>query len=63
MRLEIPRTTHALSVDKVDLWGAAIQRGGPPAPILFLHGFGSTHEDFADIARHSAFAAPPVSGL
>ncbi|QEL27347.1 alpha/beta hydrolase (plasmid) [Bosea sp. F3-2] len=34
---------------------AAISRNGTREPILFLHGFGSTKEDYADIARHSAF--------
>ncbi|TSD83500.1 alpha/beta hydrolase [Mycobacterium sp. KBS0706] len=28
-------------------------------PIVFLHGFGSTKEDYADISRHAAFAGRP----
>jgi len=59
MQLEIQRTAHALRVDKVDLSVAAIQRGGSLAPILFLHGFGSTKEDYADIARHPEFDGHP----
>ena len=39
---------------------AALRRDGPGAPILFLHGFGSTKEDYADIALHPAFDAHPV---
>jgi len=59
MQLEIQRTAHALRVDKVNLRVAASQRGGPLAPILLLHGFGSTKEDYADIARHPAFDGRP----
>ena len=33
---------------------SSIQRGGELAPVLFLHGFGSTKEDYADIVRHAA---------
>ncbi|MCU7247032.1 alpha/beta fold hydrolase [Pseudomonas koreensis] len=36
-----------------------IHRSGPKAPILFLHGFGSTKEDYADITLQSAFAGHP----
>jgi pimeloyl-ACP methyl ester carboxylesterase len=38
---------------------ATIQRDGDRAPILFLHGFGSTKEDYADIVRHAAFDGRP----
>lgn len=56
---EYRKTTHALRVQGVDLAVAAIQRDGARAPILFLHGFGSTKEDYADIVRHAAFAERP----
>ena len=39
-----------LSVDGVSLTVATASRGGEPAPLVFLHGFGSTKEDYADIA-------------
>lgn len=34
---------------------SASQNGSNKAPIVFLHGFGSTKEDYADIVFHSAF--------
>ncbi|MBY0393576.1 MAG: alpha/beta fold hydrolase, partial [Novosphingobium sp.] len=46
-------------MQQVGLAVAALQRGGTGAPILFLHGFGSTKEDYADIARWSAFDGQP----
>ncbi|WP_245287913.1 alpha/beta fold hydrolase [Bradyrhizobium sp. Ec3.3] len=38
---------------------SAIHRAGKSAPIVFLHGFGSTKEDYADIVRHEALANYP----
>ena len=52
-------TALALDVDGVALDVAAIHRDGSRAPIVFLHGFGSTKEDYADIVRHEAFAGHP----
>ena len=49
----------ALSIDGVGLTIATLRRGGEHAPIVFLHGFGSTKEDYADIARQPAFAGSP----
>lgn len=49
-----------LLVDGVRLQLDTLYRDGPLAPILFLHGFGSTKEDYADIALHSAFDGHPV---
>ena len=46
----------ACDLDGVTLDIAAIHRQGERAPIVFLHGFGSTKEDYADIVRHAAFA-------
>jgi pimeloyl-ACP methyl ester carboxylesterase len=56
---EFARSRFSLTVQSVDLELAAIHRGGELAPILFLHGFGSTKEDYADIVRHAAFAGHP----
>ena len=39
-----------LRVRGVDLGIAASRRSGELAPIVFLHGFGSTKEDYVDIA-------------
>ena len=47
--------TRELCVEGTDLKVSAIRRTGPKAPILFLHGFGSTKEDYADIERYAAF--------
>jgi pimeloyl-ACP methyl ester carboxylesterase len=38
---------------------AAIGRDGPKEPIMFLHGFGSTKEDYADIALDPRFDGHP----
>ncbi|MGY2236824.1 alpha/beta fold hydrolase [Pseudomonas gingeri] len=54
--------THArlpLTVEGVQLDIAAIHREGRLAPIVFLHGFGSTKEDYADIVLQPAFAGHP----
>jgi pimeloyl-ACP methyl ester carboxylesterase len=45
-----------LSIDGVSLRVATARRDGELAPIVFLHGFGSTKEDYADIAHDPAFA-------
>ena len=45
-----------LTVDGVALRVAVMRRAGRHAPVLFLHGFGSTKEDYADAARHPLFA-------
>ncbi|MBO9453502.1 alpha/beta hydrolase [Tropicibacter sp. R16_0] len=49
-----PFTQH-LRVEDAELTISGLRRDGEKAPILFLHGFGSTKEDYADIARHRAF--------
>ena len=48
-----------LTVEGVQLNVAALHRDGVLAPIVFLHGFGSTKEDYADIAQQPAFAGHP----
>nr|WP_322054506.1 alpha/beta hydrolase [Paraburkholderia bannensis] len=45
----------ALTIDGTALEVSAIHRDGEKAPIVFLHGFGSTKEDYADIVRHAQF--------
>ncbi|WP_375121557.1 alpha/beta fold hydrolase [Variovorax sp. WS11] len=59
MNSEFAKSTLTLDVDGVELEVAAIHRAGPLEPIVFLHGFGSTKEDYADIVRYSAFAGHP----
>ena len=48
-----------IQVQGVPLDVAAISRGGTADPIVFLHGFGSTKEDYADLVRQPALAAHP----
>ena len=59
MTTEFERTLHELEVGGTPLRIAAIGRGGERWPIVFLHGFGSTKEDYADIVRHAAFEGRP----
>lgn len=56
MQKEFVRSQFSLNIDSVELDVSAIHRGGELFPIVFLHGFGSTKEDYADIVRYSAFA-------
>jgi pimeloyl-ACP methyl ester carboxylesterase len=48
-----------LQIDGVDLNVAMAGRGGGLAPVVFLHGFGSTKEDYLDIACQPAFTGRP----
>ena len=48
-----------LHVDGVGLEIATARRGGERAPIVFLHGFGSTKEDYVDLAYHPGFGERP----
>ena len=52
-------TQLPLTVDGVALNIAALHRSGEGAPIVFLHGFGSTKEDYADIVLQPAFDGHP----
>lgn len=59
MKHEFAKSTIALQLRDVKLDVAAIHRAGHLEPIVFLHGFGSTKEDYADISRYSAFDGRP----
>jgi pimeloyl-ACP methyl ester carboxylesterase len=48
-----------LHIDGVGLEIATARRGGELAPIVFLHGFGSTKEDYVDLAYHPGFRERP----
>jgi pimeloyl-ACP methyl ester carboxylesterase len=43
------------TLDGVELSMAALTRAGRRAPVVALHGFGSTKEDYADFARQEGF--------
>jgi pimeloyl-ACP methyl ester carboxylesterase len=49
-------TRVALNIGGTAMDVAAIHRGGSRSPILFLHGFGSTKEDYADVVHQPEFA-------
>lgn len=59
MDRDTQKQTVSLEVDGVALNVAAISRQGELAPIVFLHGFGSTKEDYADISINRAFVGRP----
>jgi pimeloyl-ACP methyl ester carboxylesterase len=56
---DVKREKLELRVRGVDLRISTMYRPGVGEPIIFLHGFGSTKEDYADIARLSAFDGRP----
>ncbi|MEM7445205.1 MAG: alpha/beta hydrolase [Pseudomonadota bacterium] len=47
---QLTRETIDLDIDGTSLQVAAMHRPGTRAPVVFLHGFGSTKEDCADLA-------------
>ncbi|OIK08861.1 hypothetical protein BIV60_25350 [Bacillus sp. MUM 116] len=55
MQIEFVRTLFSVNVENVDLDVAAIHRGRELFPIVFLHGFDSTKEDYAGIVCYPAF--------
>ena len=57
--VDVKREKLDLRVRGVDLRISSMHRQGVGEPIVFLHGFGSTKEDYADIARLSAFDGRP----
>lgn len=56
--LEPARRTLEVQGVRLDL--ARLVRAGSREPIVFLHGFGSTKEDYADIGLHPRFDGHPV---
>lgn len=52
---EFMKSQLPFTVDSVEVNIATIHRSGDLAPIVFLHGFGSTKEDYADIVRYADF--------
>lgn len=48
-------TRVSLTVQQVPVDVSAIHRPGDLAPIVFMHGFGSTKEDYADVVLQPAF--------
>lgn len=52
--------TLALTIGETRLEIAGLYRDGTGAPLVFLHGFGSTKEDYADVLQQESFADRPV---
>ncbi|ANH73301.1 hypothetical protein ACS15_0698 [Ralstonia insidiosa] len=59
MSKEFLKSQFSFAVGDTAVDVSAIHRDGGKAPIVFLHGFGSTKEDYADIVRHAEFAGHP----
>ena len=51
----IRKTREQFSIDGCNLDISALKREGNREPIVFLHGFGSSKEDYADISRYTEF--------
>jgi len=49
-----------LTIGGVDLDIAGFSRDGTGVPLVFLHGFGSTKEDYADVVHQRELAGRPV---
>lgn len=49
----------SVHVDETSVEVSVLVREGSGEPIVFLHGFGSAKEDFADIIQYSAFNGQP----
>jgi len=56
---EFEKTNMPLEIDGIELNISAISRQGKMNPIVFLHGFGSTKEDYPDIARQASLSDYP----
>ncbi|KAI3558519.1 hypothetical protein CABS01_07526 [Colletotrichum abscissum] len=50
----------SLVINNVNLSISTVRRDGPLDPILFLHGFGSTKEDFTDVIHHAPLSDYPL---
>ncbi|MCG7586042.1 alpha/beta fold hydrolase [Photobacterium sp. OFAV2-7] len=59
MALERKKQSFSFLIDETQVTLSALLRDGHKAPILFLHGFGSTKEDYADIVNFSCFDGHP----
>jgi len=51
---ELIKSSIQLEIEGNQLNISSISREGSLPPIVFLHGFGSTKEDYADIVRHAS---------
>jgi pimeloyl-ACP methyl ester carboxylesterase len=49
-----------LTIDGTDIVVSGMARAGGGTPLVFLHGFGSTKEDYADVVQQADLADHPV---
>lgn len=49
-----------LTVDGIEIEIDGLRRTGTGTPLVFLHGFGSTKEDYADVVHEPTLATRPV---
>ncbi|KAK7443697.1 hypothetical protein Landi51_09045 [Colletotrichum acutatum] len=50
----------SLVINSINLSISTVRRDGPLDPVLFLHGFGSTKEDFTDVIHHAPLSDYPL---
>ncbi len=55
----LEKSIHEFTVGGTELQVSTISRSGELAPMVFLHGFGCSKEDYADFVHHPAFAGRP----
>lgn len=63
MKPEFETSVWSFDIDGVSLDVSAIHRAGACEPIVFLHGFGSTKEDYADIVRQAELDGYPFLAI
>ncbi|MFD0006099.1 alpha/beta fold hydrolase [Streptomyces sp. NPDC127178] len=57
---KLERFTLPLTVGGTRVEVSGLHRGGTGTPLVFLHGFGSTKEDYADVVQQAQLADHPV---
>jgi pimeloyl-ACP methyl ester carboxylesterase len=57
---ELVRFTLPLTVGRTGVEVAGLHRDGAGTPVVFLHGFGSSKEDYADVVQHEKLAEHAV---
>lgn len=50
---KLDRVTLPLTVGRTKVTVSCLHRDGPRTPLVFLHGFGSTKEDYADVVHQA----------
>ena len=58
--MNVEQETLDLTIDGVAVRLACLRKGGTRAPLVSLHGFGSTKEDYADLSMRPEFSDRPL---